>query len=70
MVSGRIDKTTYRYAETKLLAFQLPLVKTVKPPVNRMIMHITSAKYDEYTAIMLVNFEVICLYNVQVLTSP
>jgi hypothetical protein len=35
---------THRYAETKLLALQRPSVKTAKPLVSRMMMHMKSAK--------------------------
>lgn len=40
---------THRYAETNVLELQFPFVKTVKPLVRRMMMHMKRAKYEEYT---------------------
>jgi hypothetical protein len=40
---------TYRYEETNDTADQLPLVKTGKPAVRIMMMHMTSAAGVEYS---------------------
>lgn len=40
--------STYRYEETNVAVFQLPFVKTVKPPVRRKIVQLISANQEEY----------------------
>lgn len=44
------DVSTYKYEETNVAAFQLPFVKTVKPPVRRKSVQLISANQEEYAS--------------------
>ena len=46
-----VEQAAYRYEETKVAVFQLPWVKTVKPPVRRKIVQLMSANQEEYARV-------------------
>lgn len=41
---------TYKYDDTNWAGSQLPVVKTVNPPVKRMRMHMNNPAGEEYSA--------------------